>query len=277
MKIRPMHFTDIEQAMLLVKEAHWNQTPEDWTLLLNLKGTHLVATDDGTIAGSIAGLDYGAFVWVAMVLVLPPYRRRGIATALMEQILEEYPDRLIRLDATAGGARVYEQLGFKPVDQLTRWHHPGRSVNHLQMREDRAVMPIGMHRKEILRQDQEIFGADRSAVLSWLLDKYPGQCRQMTDGGTTAYLLGRPGTQAWQIGPLIADYPEQAATLLHAMLTAFSEKSFYLDTFDLPGWPEQLAHAGFQRQRDFIRMQWRSEAPVGVRTRQFAIAGPELG
>jgi GNAT superfamily N-acetyltransferase len=276
MNIRPMHFTDIEQAMLLVKEAHWNQTPEDWALLLNLKGTHLVATDDGTIAGSIAGIDYGAFVWVAMVLVLPTYRRRGIATALMEQILEKYPDRLIRLDATAGGARVYEQLGFKSVDHLTRWYHPGRSVNH-PMREDRAVIPIGMHRKEILRQDKEIFGADRSAVLSWLLEKNPGQCQQMTDSGTPAYILGRPGTRAWQIGPLIAGHPEQAATLLHAILASFPERSFYLDAFDLPGWPEKLAQAGFQRQRDFIRMQRRSKAAVGIRAMQFAIAGPELG
>jgi hypothetical protein len=57
-----------------------------------------------------------------MVLVSPPFRGRGIATRLVEQVLERLPEvRAVGLDATPDGQSVYARLGFEPKARLTRY------------------------------------------------------------------------------------------------------------------------------------------------------------
>lgn len=122
--VRRLALGDVPRLICLSDAAGWNQTAEDWQLLLSLGfGWGLWHGDDGPLASALA-LPYGdAFAWISMVLVTPPLRRQGIATRLTEACLEELDARGLeaRLDATAAGQAVYEKLGFTPGFTFTRW------------------------------------------------------------------------------------------------------------------------------------------------------------
>lgn len=274
--IRSMSPADIEQAMLLVRAADWNQTSQDWQMLLSTPGKHLVASSDQKIAGTLCALDYHQFIWIAMVLVDPLHRRQGIATKLMKKVLENYPEKVLRLDATDEGAKVYEPFGYKSVDSLSRWYRESTLAKSRTKTSNQipAISPGDM--EAIGKLDSSVFGADRTPVLKWLQKNHTRHNRVLLQSGKPAYVFGRPGYQAWQIGPLVADNTDQAESLLSDILQSFPGRPFYLDTFNKEEWLQRLKRLGFKKQRDFVRMQLGSEEILGVRENQFAIGGPEL-
>ena len=76
---------DLDGALALSAEAGWNQVAADWRLMLRL-GSGFAVRDDGRVVATALALPYPpAFGWVSMVLVHAPYRRRGLATRLVER------------------------------------------------------------------------------------------------------------------------------------------------------------------------------------------------
>jgi GNAT superfamily N-acetyltransferase len=276
--LRTMTSQDIDGAMFLVESADWNQTPLDWQMILHTHGTHLVAVTGDVIIGTICGLNYGEFVWVAMVLVHPKYRRQGVATLLMEKIAEVYPQKTLRLDATENGARVYEKLGYRPLGRIFRWQMHASEVKKSAHLDGSISFENVVSHLDFLQYDHQVFGADRSVILTWLAENYPGHCLQIRASEKWSYLLGRPGTQAWQIGPVVADHPDGAEKLLVTTLTKYPQQAFFIDTFaDHAAWHQRLSSFGFVKQRTFVRMQLGSNQNFGQVKKQFAIGGPELG
>ena len=275
--IRSMSPADIEQAMLLVRSADWNQTSQDWQMLLSTPGKHLVATSDQEIAGTLCALDYHQFIWIAMVLVDPLHRRQGIATRLMKKVLENYPEKVFRLDATAEGAKVYEPFGYKVVDSLSRWYRESTLAKSRSKTSNQipAILPADL--EAIGKVDARVFGADRTPLLKWLQKNNATHNRALMQSDKPAYVFGRPGYQAWQIGPLVANSSDQAETLLSDILQSFPGRPFYIDTFNHEEWLQRLKRLGFKKQRDFVRMQLGSDEKLGIRENQFTIGGPELG
>jgi GNAT superfamily N-acetyltransferase len=59
--------------------------------------------------------------YVSTVYVKPPFRRRGIARALMEQTVawaQRNGCEVVRLRTSPGGRALYESLGFRQSDEL---------------------------------------------------------------------------------------------------------------------------------------------------------------
>ena len=118
---------DLEWALALSEEAGWNQVAADWLLMLRL-GSGFAVRDGGRVVATSLALPYPpAFGWVSMVLVHEPYRRRGLATRLVERAMAVLRgDGLLPvLDATPAGAEVYGRMGFRPVGNLLRWRGTG--------------------------------------------------------------------------------------------------------------------------------------------------------
>lgn len=116
----------IADALLLSDEARWNQTAADWAVFIDhgevfgfRAGVRLVAT--------AAILPYGGFGWVSMVLVTADWRRRGLASRLMNRCIAALRARgcAALLDATPEGALVYGQLGFRGQCGMARWRRRG--------------------------------------------------------------------------------------------------------------------------------------------------------
>ena len=120
--------TDARAGFALSEEADWNQTVEDWSLLIRLGRAYGIPDPAGRLVATALAVPYpSAFGWIGMVIVHEPYRRRGLASRLMERTIAELRDRDLVpfLDATPAGQAVYERMGFRPVDALARWRGPG--------------------------------------------------------------------------------------------------------------------------------------------------------
>src|SRR5438309_10731223 len=80
------------------------------------------ALSDARIVGTAIGIDYGGFAWIAMMLVDPAYRGRGVGRRLLEAAMDAVPSNLpIRLDATPLGRPLYQRLGFEDEAMLSRY------------------------------------------------------------------------------------------------------------------------------------------------------------
>jgi hypothetical protein len=91
------------------------------------------------------------------------------------------------------------------------------------------------------------------------------------------YVLARSGRVAGYLGPCVANTPETAGTLIHKMIEAAPDASFYWDL--LPSNSQALAVAGstgFTAQRHLLRMR-RGVKIAAHDQLTYAIAGFELG
>tara|TARA_R110002096_G_scaffold116491_1_gene252317 strand:+ start:1786 stop:2619 length:834 start_codon:yes stop_codon:yes gene_type:complete len=269
--IRLLTRDDIEFACSVVELAGWNQVPNDWARLMasEPEGCFLIECD-GQPAGTATTTTYGSSLgWIGMVLVHPDFRRRGLATALLnrclEYLLEEKQVECVKLDATPDGMKVYQKLGFRAELELARW-----SGNGLVGDQASAVELSEAAMREL---DSEAFGADRWDYLNRLAENSSG--RGLLGN---SYGLVRPGRIASYLGPVVADSPEIARELVVGLLKTRKPGLVYWDVLEDNKAAVALAEElGFERQRPLIRM-WKGERPVtGNAELQWAIAGPATG
>src|SRR5216684_2269012 len=114
---------DALAGLSLSAEAHWNQNEADWRFFLGQGTVFGVRDNDGRLIATAALLPYtSGNAWISMVLVTASWRRRGLATQLVDACLEAAAKQGLTpwLDATPAGATVYGPLGFTPTLQLRR-------------------------------------------------------------------------------------------------------------------------------------------------------------
>jgi GNAT superfamily N-acetyltransferase len=279
-EVRLLDEGDIAGAMRLKELARWNQTESDWRRLINLgpRGC-FCASLDGSLVGTTTTTTYGGeLAWVGMVLVDPEYRRRGVATRLMETALAYLTDRVatVKLDATPDGRPVYERFGFRVESVVERWSGTARDDTPSAAGGERFEPAM---RGELLALDRKAFGADRSELIESLLaDACVQPAVASTDGRFGGYALARRGSSAAYIGPLVAVDAKQAAPLLDRLLSQLAGQQIYVDlntSFDCGA--EVLAARGFVKQRELLRMSYGPTRRAAAADAVFAIAGPELG
>jgi GNAT superfamily N-acetyltransferase len=286
-----MRLQDIPEGMRLKAIAGWNQTEADWRLFLSLNPAGcFVAEDRGRIAGTVTTTDYGeAIAWIGMVLVDPDFRRQGIATRLTLRAIESVtPGCTIKLDATPLGQQVYEPLGFQtestlyrltigaaPSLELTPQPNPTPEAEVAQTISALAVSDLAM----VGELDRLTFGADRLGLLSIWATAQPQtawQCHYR--GALRGYCLGRPGTNFYQLGPLVAETPAEAIALAGAALGQVAGQPVVIDApAAQTAFLAWLAGLGFERQRSFARMVYGQNHHPGQPEKVFAAAGPEFG
>lgn len=266
--IRQMTAADIDCAMSLKDQVGWNQTPDDIRRLVEYEPEGcFIAEVDGTPVGTVSTTSYGTkLAWIGMMLVLPEYRRRGIARRLIQTSIDYLRSRhvsCIKLDATPLGQPLYEQLGFQAEWGFQRWEREGENVVILL---DPQRLP-----PHLLSLDEQAFGADRSR---WLKSVATG-CRVFTRSAT--YGMLRPGSVATYLGPVVSENPSEAASLINDMLSATAGRIFW----DIPTGnktAENLARAHrMQPVRQLLRM-WHGKTNVsGQPELQLALLDPTTG
>lgn len=267
-KIVELGSADIADGLKLSAEAGWNQNVADWAMMLKA-GKAFGVRDAGRLVASGLALPYPPlFGWVSMVLVTASHRRRGLATALLGHAIDHLRAQGLTpmLDATPAGRTLYLQLGFRDVEPISRWRGSG---NAGQRQHDRPIDLDG-----IMRSDHGAFGADRSVVLVDLA-KRPDAVAVSSHSG--AFLLSRAGRTATQIGPVVADTPEEGVALVEQAVDAIAGP-LLIDVPDRETWlGDLLSRRGFIVERPFIRMAFGHGGGFGTPARVRAIAGPELG
>ena len=267
----------------------WNQTADDWRYILARgEGVGLTASDNTLVATAMA-LPYGRFAWICLVLVAPDWRRQGIATRLMAEVVRRQEDagRVPGLDATPDGRTVYRRIGFRDVYRLGRYRAESvaapppaaPAVLPGLLPDELIVRPLAAaDLARVAAADRRLFGADRLELLFHLRRRRPGAAfGAWREGRPAGYVLARDGREAAQIGPLAATDDAAAQALAAAAFGAVTGP-VYIDVADAR-WEfvEWLQAAGFVQQRPFIRMMRGRESGFDDPDQLYAIAGPELG
>jgi GNAT superfamily N-acetyltransferase len=270
-----VRLADVDACLRLSDEAGWNQTADDWRLFIRHGKTIGARSNDGTLVASAAALPYDRFGFVSMVLVTDAWRRRGLATDLVDRCVVALTSRGLVpvLDATPAGSLVYGRQGFNGLFELDRWQ--SEAGPELVDPEGETVAAGPGDFETLCALDREACGADRRLLLGDLLSREGSHA--FLDPGRTGFAVVRRGRRAMQIGPVAAISPKRAIDLLSAALGAVRGSVFV----DIPrlwdevaGW---LAGRGFTRQRSFTRMAHGHSTPFGRPDRLFAAAGPEFG
>jgi GNAT superfamily N-acetyltransferase len=259
---------DAQAGLVLSTEARWNQNEADWRFFLT-RGLVFGVRVGARLIGTAALLPYSAGnAWISMVLVTADFRRRGIATQLVDACLAAAAKQGITtwLDATPDGATVYGPLGFKPTLQLRR-------LRLMEPQGAAAPRPLSTgHLDTLTARDASAIGFDRSLLLSEFSAR-PGS-RIVSDGQTMA--LVRDGRTARQIGPLLADHADRALALVEAIVRSETGPWLIDAVHSQEAFLDGLVASGWTIERPFQRMRF-GPATASPAQLPFAVAGPEFG
>jgi GNAT superfamily N-acetyltransferase len=257
---------DVGGGLALSTEAQWNQNEADWLYFLT-KGTVFGVRDPGRLIATAALLPYTAdSAWISMVLVTESWRRRGLATRLVDTCLNTATRLGLTswLDATPAGAAVYGPLGFTPTIQLRRLRLDNAS--------DSAAPPSPGKIDELITCDISAMGFDRRE----LLQELGGRPASRLVSSGDAIALVRDGRTARHIGPLFATTPAHALALV-AGIVASEQGAILIDAVaNQNQFLNGLTDGGWIIERRFQRMRFGRAISQGAEL-PFAVAGPEFG
>jgi GNAT superfamily N-acetyltransferase len=262
---------DAREGLLLSAEAHWNQNEADWRFFL-ARGTVFGTRDaDQRLIATAALLPYtSGNAWIGMVLVTQNWRRRGLATKLLDACLEAAAKQGLTtwLDATPAGATVYGPLGFVPTLELRRLRFAGSASRATTV----AKLPANGRLDDLVARDCTAMGFDRSA----LLGEFAGRPGSLLVSHGNAMGLIRGGRTARQLGPLFADSIASATALVEAVVQSETNPVLIDVVSDHREFLENLTATGWNIERPFQRMRF-GRATVLSTVPPFAVAGPEFG
>jgi GNAT superfamily N-acetyltransferase len=218
--IRRLTLRDLTACADLSEDRGWPREEHKWGLLLAAgKGYGMDDPDGGLVSASVV-TEYGPrerpdFGAVGMVLVADRHARKGVGRRLMRHIVVAMGPTPLTLHATPYGLPLYEELGFKVTgraEMLLGRFTPGRPAPTVTTRAATAD-----DLTTILRLDVEVFGSDRTHIIT-RLPAFADQLRVAEDNGRiVGYAAAWPNMDTHVVGPLIARDTETAKALLTSL------------------------------------------------------------
>jgi GNAT superfamily N-acetyltransferase len=259
---------DAQAGLVLSTEAHWNQNEADWRFFLS-KGIVFGVRDKDRLVATAALLPYSAGnAWISMVLVTMKWRRRGVATQLVDACLNAARKLELTtwLDATPDGAAVYGPLGFTPTLQLRRL----RLANAKPAEAPQSLSTCGLD--EFIARDSRAMGFDRSALVA----EFCGRSGSHVLSNGNAMVIVRDGRTARHLGPMLADNPASALALVNAVVQSETGPLLLDAVSSHDEFLRGLLGSGWIIERSFQRMRF-GPAAAQAEVLPFAVAGPEFG
>jgi hypothetical protein len=280
--IRTLNTDDIGGCLSLSSSVSWNQTENNWKLLVEdpLNICLGAVSQQGVIGTATAIIYENKVAWIGMVLVDKSFRGRGISKILLSDLLDQLGSiPAVKLDATPAGLPVYGKFGFMDEYTIYRMTRPGIPdfLGETQESFPVSIPPRALH--DIIDLDCRIFGAKRDRLITSLVDENPDKGWMLEENGkVSGFALARPGRNYHQIGPVFTSRFEDARALISRALESLSGLPVVVD---IPGSKVELIKwlkaMGFETQRSFVRMFLETNPLPGKPENQFLICGPEFG
>lgn len=218
--IRRLTPRDLTACADLSEDRGWPREEHKWGLLLTAGTGYGIDAPEGGLVTACVVTEYGPrecpdLSAIGMVLVAERHARQGVGRRLMQHVVAEMGTTPLTLHATAYGRPLYEELGFKVTGraEMVRGHFvPGRPEPEVFTRPATAEDLTA-----ILRLDEEIFGADRTHMIT-RLSAFSDQLRVAEENGRiTGYASAWPNMNNHVVGPLIARDTETAKALITSL------------------------------------------------------------
>ncbi|GGX78772.1 GNAT family N-acetyltransferase [Streptomyces fructofermentans] len=229
--VRSLTLRDLSACADLSEDRGWPREEHKWGLLLAAGTGYGIDDPAGGLVAVCVVTTYGPgerpdLAAIGMVLVAERHARRGIGRRLMRHVVAEQGTTPLTLHATPYGQPLYEELGFKTTGraEMVLGHFiPGGSASEVATRPATAEdLPA------ILRLDEEVFGSDRTHMIT-RLPAFADQLRVAeADGLITGYAAAWPNMATHVVGPLIARDTETAKALI-ASLAAGTDRPLRTD------------------------------------------------
>ncbi|MGA6219305.1 GNAT family N-acetyltransferase [Streptomyces umbrinus] len=218
--IRRLTPRDLTACADLSENRGWPREEHKWGLLLTAGTGYGIDDPDGGLVTACVVTSYGpqdrpALAAIGMVLVAERHARQGVGRRLMRHVVAELGTTPVTLHATPYGRPLYEELGFKTTGraEMVRGHFvPGSPEPEVATRAATAEDLTA-----ILRLDEEVFGTDRTHMIT-RLPAFADQLRVAEENGRIiGYAAAWPNLDNHVVGPLIARDTEAAKALIASL------------------------------------------------------------
>ncbi|MCX5266180.1 GNAT family N-acetyltransferase [Streptomyces sp. NBC_00199] len=229
--IRRLTHRDLAACADLSEDRGWPREEHKWGLLLSAGTGYGIDDPAGGLVSACVVTEYGpygspSFGAVGMVLVAERHARRGVGRRLMRHIVSLMGTTPLTLHATPNGRPLYEELGFKTTGRAEMLR--GRLTRGVPALDVTTRAATAEDLPSILRLDEEVFGADRTHVIT-RLPAFADQFRVAEESGRIiGYSAAWPNMDTQVVGPLIARDTKTAQSLL-ASLAARTDRPLRTD------------------------------------------------
>ncbi|MEU9353323.1 GNAT family N-acetyltransferase [Streptomyces griseoloalbus] len=243
--IRRLTLRDLTACADLSEDRGWPREEHKWGLLLAAGRGYGIDDPDGGLVAACVVTEYGpqeqpALAAIGMVLVAERHAHRGVGRRLMRHVVSAMGTTPLTLHATPFGQPLYEELGFKATGraEMLRGHFVSTAAR--QQVATRAATAEDL--PALLRLDEEVFGVDRTHIVT-RLPAFADQLRVAEeDGRIIGYAAAWPNMDTHVVGPLIARDTGTAKALL-ASLAAHTDRPLRTDIDvrhgELLGWAKE--------------------------------------
>ena len=229
--IRRLTLRDLTACADLSEDRGWPREEHKWGLLLVAGKGYGIDDPAGGLVSACVVTEYGPqdrpdLGAIGMVLVAERHARQGIGRRLMRHVVSVMGTTPLTLHATPYGLPLYEELGFKVTgraEMLRGRFRPGGPAPEVATRAASAE-----DLTSIVRLDEEVFGADRTHIIT-RLPAFADRLRVAEEKGRiVGYAAVWPNMDTHVVGPLIARDTETAKALL-ASLAAHTDRPLRTD------------------------------------------------
>jgi GNAT superfamily N-acetyltransferase len=215
----------------LSEDRGWPREEHKWSFLLTAGAGYGIDDPEGGLVSACAVTQYGplehpTLAALGMVLVAGRHARQGVGRRLMRHVVSEMGTTPLTLHATPNGKPLYEELGFKVTGRAEMVR--GRFTPEGREPEVATRPATAEDLSAILRLDEEVFGTDRTHIIT-RLPAFADQLRVAeADGRLTGYAAVWPNMETHVVGPLIARDTDTAKALI-ASLAAHTDRPLRTD------------------------------------------------
>lgn len=274
--LRPMTEQDLPALHALTVEVGWAHRPEDWRFVTEV-GEGVVACDGaGRVIGSALWWPFGPdFGTVGMIIVSPRLQAKGTGRRLMQWLFDRAGDRVLQLNATSAGLRLYRSEGFREIGRIHQ--HQGLVQPLPAVAAAGRVRPISGEDWPRMRElDRQAYGAERSAALDGLAIRSVGYGYEVS-GELLGFSLCRPFGRGHVVGPIVAPDEDAAVALLQPHLEEQAGRFLRVDTPDDGAFADRLAAAGLARVDTVLTMRRGDRPAPSASARIFGLINQALG
>ncbi len=283
--IRNITDQDIKWVTQSIQKENWGYLEKDVRGCFDIEPEGcFVAETDGKKAGHVFSVCYEHFSWISLVIVDSRFRKKGVASALMTEVityLEHRGSKSIFLESVPAISDLYRKFGFEDQFDSIRFMLTGIKPSKPDSDGIRPVQKDDLEKLEAF--DRKYFGNSREKVLRRMIVDYSDYCFLFEDKNEIEGLIfARKTINGFWIGPLTChpDKPWIAKSLMETMIYSFNKENIGIKM----GVPSVntaavslISSMSFSEIGRSIRMLRGGKPRAGNLNGIFGIGGPEKG